>query len=57
MSDETQYPDNSAKVLAFTKRFDENADIKEMRNFVEEDERLSVVASTVPCPCRSTSAK
>ncbi|WP_129544396.1 hypothetical protein [Serratia sp. 1D1416] len=41
MSDETPYPDNSAKVLAFTKRFDENADIKEMRNFVEEDERLS----------------
>lgn len=41
MTDETEQPDNSAKVLAFTKRFDENADIKEMRNFVEEDERLS----------------
>lgn len=41
MSDETLYPDNSAKVLAFTKRFDENADIKDMRNFVEVDEHLS----------------
>lgn len=35
MSDEKEYPDNSANVLAFTKRFNENSDIKEMRNFVE----------------------
>ncbi|AMH00923.1 hypothetical protein AL485_18100 [Serratia liquefaciens] len=36
MTDQTETPDNSDNVLAFTKRFDENADIKEMRNFVEE---------------------
>ncbi|MBK5072552.1 hypothetical protein I2492_05955 [Budviciaceae bacterium CWB-B4] len=32
MSNETEYPDNSDNVLAFTKRFNENADIKEMLN-------------------------
>lgn len=37
----TDHTDNDESqidnVLAFTKRFDENADIKEMRNFVEEE--------------------
>ncbi|MEI7375657.1 hypothetical protein [Dickeya chrysanthemi] len=35
MTDNVDYPDNSDNVLQFTKRFDDNADIKEMRNFVE----------------------
>lgn len=29
-------PDDSENVLAFTKRFDSNSDIREMRNFVRE---------------------
>ncbi|WP_455872136.1 hypothetical protein [Serratia proteamaculans] len=37
MTDQTETPDNSENVLAFTKRFDENADIREMRNFVEAE--------------------
>lgn len=41
MTDETNIPDNSDNVLLFTKRFDENADITEMRNFVEEDTKQS----------------
>jgi|GEM_PF-2054991 len=36
MTDQTDIPDNSDNVLAFTKRFDGNADIKEMRNFVRQ---------------------
>ena len=40
MSDETQYPTTAPRCWR-SQRFDENADIKEMRNFVEEDERLS----------------
>lgn len=35
MTDEKQYPDDSDNVLAFTKRFEQNADIREMRNLVE----------------------
>ncbi|WP_315707562.1 hypothetical protein [Brenneria uluponensis] len=35
MSDNTDFPDDSNNVLQFTKHFDSNADIKEMRNFVE----------------------
>ncbi|QKJ87428.1 hypothetical protein PMPD1_2486 [Paramixta manurensis] len=35
MSDQIDAPDNSDNVLAFTKRFDKNSDIKEMRNLVE----------------------
>ncbi|NKI74190.1 hypothetical protein Dpoa2040_001428 [Dickeya sp. CFBP 2040] len=35
MTDNVDFPDNSDNVLQFTKRFDDNADIKEMRNFVE----------------------
>ena len=35
MTDETK--DDSANVLAFTKRFDANSDIKEMRNVVEAE--------------------
>lgn len=37
MSEDTGAPDNSDNVLAFTKRFDANADIKEMLNFVKAD--------------------
>lgn len=36
MTDQTDAPDNSDNVLEFTKRFDANSDIKEMRNFVRE---------------------
>lgn len=35
MTDNVDFPDDSDNVLRFTKRFDDNADIKEMRNFVE----------------------
>ncbi|WP_224552895.1 hypothetical protein [Pectobacterium versatile] len=35
MTDNADFPDDSDNVLQFTKRFDDNADIKEMRNFVE----------------------
>ncbi|WP_312836660.1 hypothetical protein [Pantoea sp.] len=35
MSENSQYPDDSDNVLAFTKRFDSNADIREMRNVTE----------------------
>ncbi|MEQ9948123.1 hypothetical protein [Pectobacterium aroidearum] len=35
MTDNVDFPDDSDNVLQFTKRFDDNADIKEMRNFVE----------------------
>lgn len=35
MTDQTDAPDNSDNVLEFTRRFDSNADIKEMRNLVE----------------------
>ncbi|MBX9476795.1 hypothetical protein [Yersinia enterocolitica] len=34
---EKDYPDNSDNVLLFTKRFDDNADIKEKRNFIEDE--------------------
>lgn len=37
MSDDLQHPDDSDNVLAFTKRFDSNSDIREMRNLVEAD--------------------
>ncbi|MCC3720548.1 hypothetical protein LLP99_18910 [Rouxiella badensis] len=37
MTETTDITDNSDNVLAFTKRFDANSDIKEMRNFVEDD--------------------
>lgn len=37
MTDETNIPDNSDNVLLFTKRFDENADIREMRNLVDAE--------------------
>jgi len=37
MSDDLQHPDDSDNVLAFTKRFDSNSDIREMRNLVEVD--------------------
>jgi hypothetical protein len=33
--------DDSENVLAFTKRFDSNADIKDMRNFVESDQAVT----------------
>ncbi len=36
MTDETNIPDNSDNVLSFTKRFDENSDIREMRNLTQE---------------------
>jgi thiamine pyrophosphate-dependent acetolactate synthase large subunit-like protein len=36
MSDENEI-DNIDNVLVFTKRFDANSDIKEMRNFIEDD--------------------
>ncbi|MGM3172483.1 hypothetical protein [Dickeya lacustris] len=35
MTDNVDFPDDSDNVLQFTRRFDDNADIKEMRNFVE----------------------
>ncbi|WP_409311412.1 hypothetical protein [Pectobacterium sp. B1J-3] len=35
MTDNVDFPDDSDNVLQFTKCFDDNADIKEMRNFVE----------------------
>ena len=53
MTDTTDITDNSENVLAFTKRFDTNADIKEMRNFVaeapakSEDRRCTHSALTV----------
>lgn len=37
MKGDSQYPDDSENVLTFTKRFDTNADIKDMRNFVEDE--------------------
>ncbi|MDI9766464.1 hypothetical protein QM327_07820 [Pantoea dispersa] len=37
MTDETEHPDDSDNVLAFTKRFDSNSDIREMRNLVEAE--------------------
>ena len=37
MTDQTNIPDNSDNVLSFTKRFDENADIREMRNLVDAE--------------------
>lgn len=36
MTDQTNEESQIDNVLAFTKRFDSNADIREMRNFVEE---------------------
>lgn len=36
MTDHTEEHDDSDNVLAFTKRFDSNADIRDMRNFVRE---------------------
>jgi len=42
MSEETQHPDNSDNVLAFTARFDSNADIREKRNLVEADQPENV---------------
>ncbi|QWA09547.1 hypothetical protein GTU79_19600 [Sodalis ligni] len=42
MSDESDLPpDDSDNVLVFTKRFDANADIKEMRNFVKAPDAKS----------------
>lgn len=39
MSEDTGAPDNSDNVLSFTKRFDSNSDIKEMRNVVEAEKK------------------
>lgn len=37
MTEQTNDEERIDNVLAFTKRFDENSDIKEMRNLVEEE--------------------